>query len=75
MEGLKNEVREMGLRAEERLEPSGVYSSVGEGDQEVLWGGPQRRRRSLTQAPEPWRRCSHPCHVEAFESQLSVGSG
>lgn len=49
MEGLKKEVGEMGLRAEEQLEPF----RVGEGDQEMLWAGPQRRCRSLTHALDP----------------------
>lgn len=53
MKGLKKEVGKLGLRAEEWLEPLGVWSLVGKGDQEMLWGGPQRRCRSLTQAPEP----------------------
>ena len=49
----KEEVGEMGVRAEERLEPLGVCSLVGKGDQEMLRGGPWRRCRSLTQAPDP----------------------
>lgn len=53
VKGLKKEVGKLGLRAEEWLEPLGVWSLVGKGDQEMLWGGPQRRCRSLTQAPEP----------------------
>lgn len=53
VEGLVKEVGEMGLRAEERLEPLGVGSLVGGGDQEMLWGGPQRRCRSLARELEP----------------------
>ena len=53
VEELKKEVGEMGVRAEERLEPLGVCSLVGKGDQEMLRGGPWRRCRSLTQAPDP----------------------
>ena len=52
MEELKKEVGEMGLRAEDRLEPLGICSLGSEGDQEMLWGGSQRRCRTSTQAPD-----------------------
>jgi len=52
VEELKKEVGEMGLRAEDRLEPLGICSLGSEGDQEMLWGGSQRRCRTSTQAPD-----------------------